>query len=690
MKVRCSGTVPCTRCEKKKESCYFRPEETRITVSESYLRALETRTGRPRESLRHSARGLSVRRPGDLFQASVLSPPQSTDSSGQLDGQPTQNYGCIGGSARDHDHANPEDERLLHRDEQPLESGPTCVRPSANEFETNPLVNDGESFALDSYGKYWFMGPTSSWAFCRRVLAAIGSHTPDPEPPLRPWDLETLNLTWNPIGLNEQPDVESLPSYEYVVFNLAAVKYHLGPFSEIIDYDEFDQRLKQFYESPVTEAKHARYWYSQLLFVLAFGEAFNSTGTSKSVPGVGYASRALSLLPTMIPMEKEPLRAAEALCLGALYLQALDLRLMSFQLIGQALRICVLDGMHRHMPPQQVEPRHAQRCNTVFWSAYIIDREFSTLVGAPSSIRDEDITTKLPTEIANTAGAAALELHIQLSRLTARILNGVYGVDRNFDGSLVTETQSVLRLLAMVSINLSSYMSTTLRGADVKTSKVATRLVLSYHHCVVLTTRPLVMCVLQKRLATGSNDKSIPDGPISSLLQTCVASAVNTLKALKALGDDNLLDCFLPFQLEAAWSSAFLLKVLEVLSSGLVPDQSYLAEAHYIFDIMNQRGSPAAKLRKCDFERLEQLVSSFLGTPSQGNNEYPEEHLSSQENSSEQANAEGSHNIDPVESLQWDLFDKESGFALSPTELMDLAESLHMEDFFVARQEEDD
>lgn len=122
----------------------------------------------------------------------------------------------------------------------------------------------------------------------------------------------------------------------------------------------------------------------------------------------------------------------------------------------------------------------------------------------------------------------------------------------------------------------------------------------------------------------------------------------------------------------------------------MVPDQSYLAEAHYIFDIMNQRGSPAAKLRKCDFERLEQLVSSFLGTSSQGNNEYPEEHLSSQENSSEQANAEGSHNIDPVESLQWDLFDKESGFALSPTELMDLAESLHMEDFFVARQEEHD
>ena len=78
-----------------------------LTRANSYLRALETRTGRPRESLRHSARGLSLRRPRDLLQASVLSPPQSTDSSGQLDGQPTQNYGYIGGSARDDDHANP-------------------------------------------------------------------------------------------------------------------------------------------------------------------------------------------------------------------------------------------------------------------------------------------------------------------------------------------------------------------------------------------------------------------------------------------------------------------------------------------------------------------------------------------------------------------------------------------------------
>ncbi|KAL3954041.1 hypothetical protein ACCO45_011997 [Purpureocillium lilacinum] len=37
-----------------------------------------------------------------------------------------------------------------------------------------------ETFALDPHGKYWYMGPTSSWAICRRVLAIVGNQMPTP------------------------------------------------------------------------------------------------------------------------------------------------------------------------------------------------------------------------------------------------------------------------------------------------------------------------------------------------------------------------------------------------------------------------------------------------------------------------------------------------------------------------------
>lgn len=43
----------------------------------------------------------------------------------------------------------------------------------------------------------------------------------------------------------------------------------------------------------------------------------------------------------------------------------------------------------------------------------------------------------------------------------------------------------------------------------------------------------------------GGDEKTIPEGPISSLLQSCAHSALDILRALETLGDDNLLGEYL-------------------------------------------------------------------------------------------------------------------------------------------------
>lgn len=163
---------------------------------------------------------------------------------------------------------------------------------------------------------------------------------PQPEPPLDPWDLETLNLTWTPVGLSQQPDVANLPAHDYAVFLLSTVQYHLGSLYDIIDHVSFQQQLGRFYGDH-TEASRSRFWYCQFLFMLAFGEVFVSTGSSKSIPGINYASRALALIPSIVPLDENSLPAVEALCLASLYLQAVDLRLMAFQLVSHP------DVLHR-------------------------------------------------------------------------------------------------------------------------------------------------------------------------------------------------------------------------------------------------------------------------------------------------------------------------------------------------------
>lgn len=74
------------------------------------------------------------------------------------------------------------------------------------------------------------------------------------------------------------------------------------------------------------------------------------------------------------------------------------------------------------MPEEVVGVEHSRRCNIVFWVVYTLDREFSALMGAPSSIRDEDITVKLPSQMDNSLDALNMTLHVRLSRLMARIL----------------------------------------------------------------------------------------------------------------------------------------------------------------------------------------------------------------------------------------------------------------------------
>lgn len=163
---------------------------------------------------------------------------------------------------------------------------------------------------------------------------------PKPEPPVYPWDLETINLTWSPVGLYDQPDVSGLPSCEYALYLLSTVQYHLGSLYEIIDHEAFREQVERFYQDPAGEAYRSRFWYSQFLLVLAFGEAFLTTGSNKGVPGIKYASRGLSLIPSLIPMDKdkETLAVVQAHCLAALYLQAVDLRLMAFQIVSTVPR----------------------------------------------------------------------------------------------------------------------------------------------------------------------------------------------------------------------------------------------------------------------------------------------------------------------------------------------------------------
>lgn len=136
--------------------------------------------------------------------------------------------------------------------------------------------------------------------------------------------------------------------------------------------------------------------------------------------------------------------------------------------------------------------------------------------------------------------------------------------------------------------------------------------------------------------------------------------------------------------METVFSSAFLLYVIDAVSPGFVPDQSWLATAHSIFDMMIARGSPAAPLRKRELQRLQQIMTSYVtGLQVDG----PALSLLSEESLGPPMGGETSREAEdrPANSTSpWGLLGTHGGLIMSPAEIMQLAEELQMEDFIVS------
>lgn len=269
------------------------------------------------------------------------------------------------------------------------------------------------------------MGPASSWAFCRRVLALVGKHLPEANNEPLPWHLDgvAFRLQWRPLMPDEQPDISNLPPSDYAYFLIQTARFYLGPLASLIDEAEFLQHFKELYQDASAKAASCKLWYAQYLLMIAFGKAFlGGKSPDGSPPGYQYAARAMPLMPELAGIALDPVLSAQALTLAAIYFQSIDMRVAAYQHIGQALRICVLSGFHRHMPEEAVGAQHSKRCHIIFWVVYMLDQEFAALIGATSAIRDEDITNKLPSQADSSLSSMSLTLHVQLARLIARLL----------------------------------------------------------------------------------------------------------------------------------------------------------------------------------------------------------------------------------------------------------------------------
>ncbi|KAE8323727.1 hypothetical protein BDV39DRAFT_217578 [Aspergillus sergii] len=443
-------------------------------------------------------------------------------------------------------------------------------------FASNPLalVSPGYVKHTGRRQRTWlFLGPTSTWSFSRRILntiqARLSPHNSTPLP--LAVDGDAYQLQWRQASSEELPDISGLPSLEHAIYILNTVQFHFSHLYLLFDEEEFLRHLYEFYDNAEVKVQESRLWYVQFLIVLAFGEALLAPvrKVSNAASWTKYFLRAMSFLPDITGLWQDPVLAIEVLTLIGLYFHSIDMR----------------------------------------DTAYCY---FSSLIGSPNAVKDDEITTPLYDPKSCHQKEAALSLHVRITQVITRVLdNGKLG------GIFLRKVRSVLQEMTDLSRELEDVFAHRFSNSVESLSSVTTRLTLSCHQCIIVTTRPLVLALLWERLncfEQGEVFRTL-SSPVQTLLHASTDSALKSLRILTALRDQNLLgppETFLPFDLENLFSSFFILSLIAAILPDIIPDPSYRDMGFSLLDDMIARGNRVAQLRKSEIVQLEELVQPLL------------------------------------------------------------------------------
>lgn len=131
------------------------------------------------------------------------------------------------------------------------------------------------------------------------------------------------------------------------------------------------------------------------------------------------------------------------------------------------------------------------------------------------------------------------------------------------------------------------------------------------------------------------------------------------------------LDAFLPFQLDAAYSAAFILHLIRLISPTIFQDGDVWQEdIESVLDKMISDGSLVAPLRKIELNQLEAIMSALSPPAEQSWG------LTPAANYLQETNYDPQLSDDLLGDPFWDTFVTNGMSGMPPQELLDLADRL--------------
>ncbi|KAH8657913.1 fungal-specific transcription factor domain-containing protein [Xylariales sp. PMI_506] len=117
---------------------------------------------------------------------------------------------------------------------------------------------------------------------------------------------------------------------------------------------------------------------------------------SEDAIGVMFYQQACQLVPDVVTIAS--LECVQACLLIGLYALPLDASGLSYTYLNLAIKLAILNGMHRKSPEGVLDPITRETRNRVWWTAYTTEKRIGIFHGRPVSISSNEIDVEMPVD----------------------------------------------------------------------------------------------------------------------------------------------------------------------------------------------------------------------------------------------------------------------------------------------------
>ncbi|KAL9616279.1 MAG: hypothetical protein Q9160_008841 [Pyrenula sp. 1 TL-2023] len=560
---------------------------------------------------------------------------------------------------------------------------------AVGEAARNPLLEDRPWFISLTPDMPVLVGEATDAAFATRFRQALSGKTQSHFP--------RIQYTSNPIAafvtLVDVPGPTPARARVLIKVALNTIfrRFHLVRKSTALAL------LDQFIRTP---AQCDVISIGKLFAIFALGEAYSARAAfpGAKFPGIDYYNHATNILRVL--SEQPRIECVEVLAmlvsfsllkcflhqnlnsLKSLYSVAMNRRHAAYCMAGCAMRFAILMGLHQNVPHARLPDReHVEHRVRLWWSIYILDRSWATMLGQPVSIRDEDIEVALPSA-EGIPDAYANDFHpvdgaiagLRIARLSAEITSSIYGRTMQQD-SFSHRVQRALQKLDSWVKSLPKSLRAKVDEASNDVDMADTMLHLYYNQCLILATRPILLHVFRLRQPRSTenldSDPTQPNDATLALAEACVLCARKSYRVLIDAWINGSFPTFDYTLTQYLFSTCIVLAISSLSQAQWSNNESEDFEAAVqILDQLSQNGSQAAS----EFMRHVQALRSSMQAQqlARGQTERTRTSIRPQ-------TASDAVNPSELEGLRMDAGMENTGFHLSEPLLQELLSFPHLD-----------